>query len=326
MLKMVRTVLGNKLSLIAKIRKKPRIIPDFIKAKIIFSRRDENETRKFISHIKLEPSYIRNADAPLPLNKVVCIEDWENLEFRKTLTELSKGTFPSYFHRKHWEWTMGIIALKRLGKLNNSSRAIGVGAGKEDVIFYLANNVGHVNATDLYRSDWDESPRDFVTDPDKYAPFEYRKERLSVARMDGTKLDFPSKHFDIAFSFSSIEHFGGSLHSGALRSLKEIERVLKPDGIAVVATEYVMNGKEHREYFNEENIFSDLLDKLEMKLVEPLDLQISSKTVETVMDFYSAVKWHSKDENYKINHPNIVLRSRNVLHTSIMLVFKKDEL
>jgi len=221
---------------------------------------------------------------------------------------------------------MGIIALKRLAKLNNSSRAIGVGAGKEDFIFYLANNVGHVHATDLYRSDWDSSPKDFVTNPDKYAPFEYRKERLSVARMDATKLDFPSEHFDIAFSFSSIEHFGGSLHSGALRSLKEIERVLKPDGIAVVATEYVMNGAEHREYFNKENIFSDLLDKLEMKLVEPLDLQISSKTVETVMDFYSAVMWHFKDENYKINHPNIVLRNRNALHTSIMLVFKKDEI
>jgi ubiquinone/menaquinone biosynthesis C-methylase UbiE len=63
--------------------------------------------------------------------------------------------------------------------------------------------------------------------------------------MDGTKLEFPSNTFDIAFSFSSIEHFGGENHSGALKGLKEIERVLKPGGIAVITTEYIINNKEH---------------------------------------------------------------------------------
>jgi ubiquinone/menaquinone biosynthesis C-methylase UbiE len=47
--------------------------------------------------------------------------------------------------------------------------------------------------------------------------------------MDGIRLEFPSETFDIAFSFSSIEHFGGETHEGALKSLKEMKRVLKKD-------------------------------------------------------------------------------------------------
>jgi hypothetical protein len=89
--------------------------------------------------------------------------------------------------------------------------------------FYLANNVNHVYATDLYDgNNWKNfAPSDFPENPKKYAPFAYKEDALTVMRMDGTNLEFPSEIFDIAFSFSSIEHSGG------LRSLREIERVLK---------------------------------------------------------------------------------------------------
>jgi len=43
--------------------------------------------------------------------------------------------------------------------------------------------------------------------------------------MDGRRLEFPPETFDIALSFSSIEHFGGKNHSGALKSVREMERV-----------------------------------------------------------------------------------------------------
>ena len=142
-------------------------------------------------------------------------------------------------------------------------------------------------------------------------------------RIDGTKLEFPSETFDIAFSFSSIEHFGGKDHSGALRSMKEIERVLKKDGIAVIATEYIINDKDHPEFFNKKTIYSDLIDKLDsLKLVEPLDLRITTKTLETVLDFSKAVYWDN-DLNFKKTHPYILLRVRNILFTSVMLAFQK---
>jgi hypothetical protein len=40
--------------------------------------------------------------------------------------------------------------MKRFGKLHNKSMAIGIGAGRELILFYLANHLGHVYATDLY--------------------------------------------------------------------------------------------------------------------------------------------------------------------------------
>jgi len=143
--------------------------------------------------------------------------------------------------------------------------------------------------------------------------------------MDGTKLEFPSETFDLAFSFSSIEHFGGENHNGALKSLKEIERVLKKDGIAVIATEYIINYKDHPEFFKKKTIYSDLIDKLDsLKFVEPLDLRITTKTLDTVMDYPDSVYLDTADDyEFQKSHPLILLKVGNILLTSIMLVFQK---
>jgi SAM-dependent methyltransferase len=121
--------------------------------------------------------------------------------------------------------------MKKFNKLNNKCTAIGIGTGREEVLFYLANKFKNVYATDIYDGkEWNNfAPLDFHENPRKYAPFPYKEDALTVLEMDGTKLEFASDMFDIAFSFSSIEHFGGKHHSGALNSMKEIERVLKKE-------------------------------------------------------------------------------------------------
>ena len=84
----------------------------------------------------------------------------------------------------------------------------------------MANKLKHVYATDIYdgrRNGIILAPSDFPENPKKYAPFPYKEDALTVLRMDGTKLEFPSETFDIAFSFSSIEHFGGRNHAGAFK-------------------------------------------------------------------------------------------------------------
>ena len=102
-----------------------------------------------------------------------------------------------------------------------------------------------------------------------------------------------------------------------------MERVLKKDGIAVIATEYIINDKDHPEFFNRKTIYSDLIDKLDsLKLVEPLDLRITTKTLDTVIDYSKAV-YLDNDLNFKETHPYILLRVRNILFTSVMLVFQK---
>ena len=62
-----------------------------------------------------------------------------------------------------------------------------------------------------------------------------------------------------------------------------------------------------------------------MRLVESLDLHISSRTLDTVMDVRDAEKWDRNEfgPQYKAAHPYILLRSGNILLTSVMLVFQK---
>ena len=108
----------------------------------------------------------------LKLNRLCYIEDWDNKEFKNILKELQNPTYDTYINRREWipttqkirntvrkpgfihrkdcEWTLGIIAMKRFTKLNDKCIAIVIGAGREEVLFYLANHLKHVYATDLY--------------------------------------------------------------------------------------------------------------------------------------------------------------------------------
>jgi SAM-dependent methyltransferase len=282
------------------------------------------ETMRFISYMKQNFPYSINSSNTPKLNRLCSLEDWNNDEIRQTFSELHNPNV--IIHRKSWEFAMGILAMKRFNKLNDKCTAIGIGTGSEPFSFYLANKVKHVYATDLYgeTKQWNkEAPSTFLNNPKKYAPFPYKEDALTVLRMDGTKLEFPSETFDIAFSFSSIEHFGGRNHAGSLKSMKEIERVLKPGGIAVIATEYIINDKDHPEFFNKRTIYSDLIDKLDsLKLVEPLDLRITTKTLDTVLDFTEAL-CRDRDHSFKKTHPLILLRVGSLLVTSVMLVFQK---
>jgi len=326
---------------------------DDIRAKIIKLKekqtklQNEKEVSNFINNIKENTSFHIDSNYNPMLNRLCYIEDWDHNELKNIINGLQNPIFEDYIHRKDWnstnkivglrksgfihrkdwEWALGIIAMKRFNRLNDKCTAIGIGAGREEVLFYLANHLKHVYATDIYDGkEWDNfAPSDFPDNPRKYAPFPYKEDALTVLRMDGTKLEFPSETFDIAFSFSSIEHFGGENHEGALKSLKEMERVLKKDGIAVIATEYIINNRDHQEFFNKETIYSDLIDKLDsLKLVEPLDLRITTKTLDTVMDYSDAVYWDtSDDDEFKKNHPLILIKIGNILVTSVMLVFKK---
>ena len=304
------------------------------------------EVRSFIRKLGQASSYSYHADpnGRIRLNKLCCIEDWENHEVKEIIPRLQDISYydkcqgilarkPGHIHRKDWEWAMGVIAMQRFGKLNRNNTALGIGAGRELVLFYLTNYLGHLYASDLYsRKEWEDfAPSDFLENPNKYSPFPYDQTALTVLRMDGTNLEFPSDIFDIVFSFSSIEHFGGANHSGALKSLKEMERVLKPGGIAIVATEYIINNKDppdlSNQFYNEHTIYSHLIDQLDMmKIVEPVDLTISPRTLdEGIIDASDAVAWDTSrvDDAFKQANPYVVIKLGSMLVTSIMLVFQK---
>ena len=106
------------------------------------------------------------------------------------------------------------------------------------------------------------------TYPAAYAPFPYDRDRLTFLKMDGSRLGFRDACFDVAYSLSSIEHFGGV--EGARRSVADMARVLKPGGILALATEWCVRGQAAGEVFSPEQVRA-IIDHPRLRLVQPID-------------------------------------------------------
>ena len=199
------------------------------------------------------------AAAPVPrrlfdsgpaLNRVCRPDVWEDPEWLGVLRTLDLR--PEIVHRKAFEWAHCIYGLERLNALGPDRTVLGVGAGHEHILYHLANRSKLTVATDLYAGRFVDTPAaeaapDFLTEPAKYAPFPYRHEALTALPADGLKLPFRNGSFDVVYSLSSIEHFGG--HEMASVAMQEMARVLKPGGVACVATELVLEGPANDEFF-----------------------------------------------------------------------------
>jgi hypothetical protein len=145
---------------------------------------------------------------------------------------------PEQLRRKYWEYAMLTLFLEDLGLLHEDARILSVGAGNETVLFWLANRVAKVVATDIYGEGSfgeHEADRTMLSDPASLSPYPYRESHLDVRHMDARNLEFPDGSFDAVFSLSSIEHFGS--RAEIRRSAGEMGRVLRPAGGAFVVTE-----------------------------------------------------------------------------------------
>ena len=144
--------------------------------------------------------------------------------------------------RKQWERGMLALALAERGSLHDGAAVLAIGAGTEPVLFWLANRVGMVTATDIYgegKFAAVEAAESMLRNPPAFSPVDYRKDRLVVRHMDARRLEFPTGSFDAVYSLSSIEHFGSPQDIAGAAA--EMGRVLKPGGIAVVVTECLVH-------------------------------------------------------------------------------------
>ncbi|MFV8416661.1 class I SAM-dependent methyltransferase [Methanosarcina mazei] len=191
-------------------------------------------------------------------NKICSTADWNDPELLEMMRDiLYPGTGEDVKlknrHRKHWEWAIGMLSLKKTGKLDSGSVILGIGSGSEAPVFYLTNHAKYVFCTDLYTitsGRWKEADSSMLTGPEHFSPGKFNRRRLGVQVMSGTEINFEDNTFDAVFSYSSIEHFGGK--EAAVKCMKEIERVLKPGGIASIATEIYAGNELEKLYRSRE--------------------------------------------------------------------------
>jgi ubiquinone/menaquinone biosynthesis C-methylase UbiE len=129
-------------------------------------------------------------------------------------------------------------------------------------------------------------------------------------RMDGRHLAFGGATFDVAYSLSSIEHFGGL--AGAQAAVDEMARVLKPGGVLVLATEYMLSGAPHDEVFQPADLHA-LIGRSGLRLVQPIDEQVYQRYEYVAVDLYKN----------RFQTPHMVVRMGETVFTTVMMFLEK---
>lgn len=247
------------------------------------------------------------------LNRLPDISDWRSgSPLVDLLFDLRS---PVMVHRKSWEYALCIQGLTELGAVQPEARAIAIGAGYETPLFYFANRIAKMVATDLYDNPEHEGRPDMLTTPESYAPFDYRRDNLDVLQMPGDDIKFEDESFDFAFCLSSIEHFGS--RETQRRALSEIRRVLKPGGTACIITEVILEGPPHHEYFTPSELSAMFLRDPELRLVGgDLSLAISREMMKLCINIHN---------EYELGlSPHIVLTDGDRKWTSCSLFLQKS--
>ena len=77
--------------------------------------------------------------------------DFEDPVISSRIRDIVPGLEPeAELHRKYWEYALLSLFLADAGKLDDDTQALAVGAGHETVLFWLANRLGRLVATDIY--------------------------------------------------------------------------------------------------------------------------------------------------------------------------------
>jgi SAM-dependent methyltransferase len=282
--------------------------------------------------------------------KLCDVADFDDPELLAMVGEiLPERDARSHIERKAWEMAMLALFLSEVGRLHEGTEALAVGAGDERIVFWLANRLGRVVATDIYGSGSfaeREALASMLAEPRAHAPFPYREDRLEVLHMDGRELTFPDASFDVVFSVSSIEHFGGPLDIA--RAARELGRVLRPGGHAVVITECFLKrhplsaapvdfalrlaslGRLRRRATPRRRSGVDVLTPRELErwivapsgldLLQPLDGSVSARSYENLTRVRPGRDPEPATGSF---YPHVLLGFRGSVYTSVCLVLQK---
>jgi SAM-dependent methyltransferase len=278
--------------------------------------------------------------------------DFDDPAIRGAIRQVAPGREEeAELERKLWEYAMLALFLDDVGRLNESTEVLAIGAGHEAPMYWLANRVGRVLATDIYgHGEFGTADREaalsVLEEPSAHAPYAYRTDHLEVRSMDARALDLPDASFDVAYSLSSIEHFGSP--TDIARSAREMGRVLRPGGHALVVTECFvarnpMNSplvhfgirlaslgrracgatprKRAFDVFSRRELVSRIVEPSKLRLMQPLDTTISPETWENVTRHTGYAQLHPATGR---RWPHILLQGAiGAPYTSVCLVLEK---
>ena len=242
---------------------------------------------------------------------------WSNPEWVKILRSFKGPVDKGSMHRKAYEYAQTIYGLERLGRLRPDTTVLSVGAGHESILYWLANHVSRVIATDRYDPSWSESRASegdatVISDPERYAPFPYATDRLVFLPMDGRSLGIADSSCDVAYSLSSIEHFGG--FEGARDAVREMARILKAGGLLVLATEWLLAGPQCAEVFRPDEIHA-LIEESGLRLLAPIDEHVWHRYEASPVDLL----------NNPYQTPHMVVKIGPSTFTSVIVFLEKED-
>jgi SAM-dependent methyltransferase len=283
--------------------------------------------------------------------KLCDLPDFEDPALIARMREIQPEPDPAtHIERKLWEEGMLALFLEDAGVLDDRSEVLAVGAGKEPLLYWLANRVGRVVATDIYGEGefaGREAEGSMLDDPSAFAPFEYRQDRLEARFMDARELDFEDGSFDAVYTLSSIEHFGSP--ADIKRAASEIGRVLRPGGVAFIVTELlvrlhpldtapvdfarrVATLNRHRSdatllrrsYLDDAFKLSELRRRIirasGLHEMQPLDLTLSPSSWDNLASYGKDMKIVTPSGSF---YPHILLQVSRSVFTSVALALQK---
>ncbi|HYP15052.1 MAG TPA: class I SAM-dependent methyltransferase [Bryobacteraceae bacterium] len=267
------------------------------------------------------------------LNRLCNLEDWQDPGLRAVMCRVlphfarDVRNYPDgHEHRKHWEYAHLVAGLEHLGVIHPSSWILSVAAGHEEPFYELTNHVRWVFAVDLYgTSEFSsrEARETILMNPSAFARVPHNSRRLVVQYMNALDLRFEDGLFDGVFCLSSIEHFGG--FENARKALGEMERVLRPGGIAAITTECIVNQQPP---FDDPFMLlftPELLDELSrsvegLETVEPIDYSVTPASLGTVASQEDADQLARQGLT---QYPHVVMERDGRYFTSAAVFFRK---
>jgi len=281
----------------------------------------------------------------LALNRVCNLEDFEDPGLREVLREVFEhelGYRPDLPRgrelRKYWEVGMTVAAMRAGGALRPDAEVLGLGAGADPTQFFLTSHVRRVFATDLYLTPgiWaHQAPAEMLSRPFLFWRGEWEPRRLVVQHMDARELHYDDESFDAVFSSGSIEHFGDWADVEA--AVAEAHRVLKPDGVLALSTEFRLEGPAGGMpgtlTFGPDELERHIAGHGRWSWIGEVDWSVSEETLATESALAEAGAYVTADSNRyggyaplsvsTLPAPHIVVRHGKHLFTSVHLALRK---